>query len=199
MAKEPRCGAVKTRLAGDIGAVSATGFYRSALASVSARLVPDPRWRTLIAVTPDASVHSAVWPAGADLIAQGHGDLGARMQRLFDCLPPGPVVIIGTDIPEITPARIAEAFTALGSHDAVFGPCDDGGYWLVGLRRSPSISSIFDNVRWSSEYTLADTLANLKGARVSLLEHLSDVDDGPGHRRLKSAGARMVLPPWRVY
>jgi hypothetical protein len=192
MAKEPRCGAVKTRLARDIGAVTATGFYRRALASVSARLVPDPRWRTLIAVTPDASVHAPVWPAGADLIAQGDGNLGARMQRLFDCLPPGPVVIIGTDIPEITSRHIARAFSALGPYDAVLGPGDDGGYWLVGLRRTPRVAGIFANVRWSSPHTLDDTIANLEGSRVAMLERLGDVDDGAGFRRLGKAAGRVV-------
>lgn len=194
MAKEPRCGAVKTRLARDIGAVAATQFYRHSLANVSARLARDPRWKTLIAVSPDRSIHSAVWPRGLDLIEQGEGNLGARMQRVLDCLPPGPVVIIGTDIPEISRRHIAQAFKALGSNDAVLGPCEDGGYWLVGLRRSPRVHGIFADVRWSSAQTLADTLANLEGMSVAMLEQLSDVDDGKSYRRLASAGSPVVLP-----
>ena len=199
MAKQPRCGAVKTRLAHDIGAVAATQFYRMTLANVSARLARDPRWRTLMAVSPDTSIDSAVWPEGTALIPQGRGDLGARMQRVFDCLPPGPVVIIGTDIPEITSRHIARAFEGLGQNDAVLGPCEDGGYWLVGARRVPAIVSLFDNVRWSSAHTLSDTLTNLKGARVHMLECLSDVDDGEGYRRLGSVAARVVPPPWRKF
>ncbi len=194
MAKEPRCGAVKTRLAKDIGAVAATQFYRRTLNSVSARLTRDMRWRTLIAVTPDSAIHAPVWPDGAGLVAQGEGDLGARMQRAFDCLPPGPVVIIGTDIPEISGRHIAQAFRKLDSNDAVLGPCDDGGYWLVGQRRTPRVLDIFANVRWSSTHTLEDTLANLAGARVAMLEHLGDVDDGTSYRRLGSAGSRIMLP-----
>ena len=194
MAKEPRCGAVKTRLSRDIGAVAATRFYRTTFANVCWRVVPDPRWRTLIAVSPDTSIDSAVWPQGADLIGQGGGDLGARMQRVFDCLPPGPAVIIGTDIPEISTRHISQAFHALGSNDAVLGACDDGGYWLVGLRRTPRVLDIFAGVRWSSAHTLADTLANLAGMRVAMLEQLSDVDDGENHRSLGSAGSRIVLP-----
>ena len=199
MAKEPRCGAVKTRLARDIGSVAATGFYRRTLANVSLRVANDPRWRTLIAVTPDSAVFSPIWTRGCAPIPQRGGDLGARMQRLFDRLPPGPAVIIGTDIPEITHERIAAAFRALGPNDAVLGPGDDGGYWLVGLRRTPKVPAIFSNIRWSSKDTLADTLANLQGMRVALLDPLADADDGRGYRRLAPAGSRLVLPArWKA-
>lgn len=206
MAKEPRAGAVKTRLARDIGCVPATHFYRTSLFNLLRRLGPDPRWRTLVAVSPDESILSPVWPSGLTLTTQGRGDLGARMQRMFDALPPGPVVIIGTDIPEITPRHIAQAFRVLGSssseavgqikgsHDAVLGPAADGGYWLVGLRRTPRIRAIFPGVRWSSAHTLDDTLANLAGARVALLDPLEDVDDAPTYRRLAQTGARVVPP-----
>jgi len=58
------------------------------------------------------------------------------MQRLFERLPPGPVIIIGSDIPAIRAGHIAEAFKLIGRGDAVFGNATDGGYWLVGLRRT---------------------------------------------------------------
>jgi glycosyltransferase A (GT-A) superfamily protein (DUF2064 family) len=116
------------------------------------------------------------------------------MQSLFDGLPPGPVVIIGTDIPEISSRRIAKAFSSLGANDAVLGPCEDGGYWLVGLRRTPKTKPIFADVRWSSQHTLTDTLANLEGMRVAMLEHLSDVDDGESYRRVGGVASRLVLP-----
>ena len=194
MAKEPRCGAVKSRLAADIGSVAATGFYRNALGNVSMRLASDPRWQTLIAVTPDTAVPAPVWPRVFGLVPQGPGDLGARMQRVFDQLPPGPGIIIGSDVPEITGGHIARAFTALGPNDAVIGPGDDGGYWLVGVRRSPNIPRVFTGVRWSSPHTLDDTLANLEPMRVATLDQLTDVDDGAGFRRLGQTAARMVLP-----
>ncbi|MDA7948474.1 MAG: TIGR04282 family arsenosugar biosynthesis glycosyltransferase [Hyphomicrobiaceae bacterium] len=194
MAKEPRCGAVKSRLAKDIGSVAATAFYRNALRNVTARLVRDPRWNTLIAVTPDTAVAAPVWPSAFGYVCQGSGDLGARMQGLFDTLPPGPVVFIGTDIPEITAAHVANAFTALGSNDAVIGPGDDGGYWLIGLRRTPKIPRAFEGVRWSSPHTLDDTLANLRHSRVAMLDQLTDVDDGRSYHRLGTASARRILP-----
>jgi len=197
MAKEPRCGAVKSRLAADIGSVAATGFYRNSLGNVSTRLATDPRWRTLIAVSPDSAICAPAWPRVFGLVPQGPGNLGTRMQRVFDQLPPGPGIIIGSDVPEITGGHIARAFAALGSNDAVIGPGDDGGYWLVGVRRTPIVPRVFTGVRWSSPHTLDDTLTNLKRLRVATVDQLTDVDDGAGFKRLGQAAARMVLPRLR--
>ena len=117
-----------------------------------------------------------MWPRGMARRPQGGGDLGVRMQHIFDWKPPGPVVIVGTDVPAIRPAHIAEAFRLLGRHDAVFGPATDGGYWLVGLRRRPRVSCPFANVRWSSPHALSDTLTNLECRTVAFVATLSDVD-----------------------
>lgn len=179
MSKLPRLGQVKTRLARDIGAVEALRFYKTASAALMRKLGRDPRWQTLLAVAPDSAVDEpGFFPPHLPLVAQGGGDLGARMGYLMRSLAPGPIVMIGGDIPDIESRHIAAAFKALGSHDAVFGPAEDGGYWLVGLKRFPRVPEIFGQVRWSSETTLDDTLANLKGARVALLEALPDIDTG---------------------
>lgn len=179
-AKAPRLGTVKTRLARDIGPVAALRFYVSTMRRITRRLARDPRWDTVLAVTPG----DGGWPAGIPRIAQGAGDLGDRMDRVMRTMPPGPVVIIGTDIPDIEPRHIAEAFGRLGDHSAVFGPADDGGYWLIGLRRSPFTPRLAGPVRWSTEHALADT-RRLLGPRVStaMLETLTDVDDGAGLAR----------------
>ncbi len=102
MAKAPLIGRVKTRLARDIGGVEALRFFREAAASLIRRVGRDPRWRTVIAVSPDRAVHEpGIWPADIPRIGQGGGDLGARMGSLFRDLPPGPAVIVGADIPGI--------------------------------------------------------------------------------------------------
>jgi rSAM/selenodomain-associated transferase 1 len=186
MAKRPQIGAVKTRLAKGIGAVAAAKFYRGATLDLLRLVGGDPRWQTLLALSPDRAVHDeGVWPQGVPRIAQGPGDLGHRMGRLMRDLPPGPVVIVGSDIPDISRDRIARAFTRLGTADAVFGPSEDGGYWLVGLRRRPRIAEIFGGVRWSGEHALADTLANAKrvGLSIATLETLSDVDTAEDYAR----------------
>ncbi|MGF1641906.1 MAG: TIGR04282 family arsenosugar biosynthesis glycosyltransferase [Rhodospirillales bacterium] len=189
--KAPRLGRVKTRLASDIGVVGAWTFYRRVLRAVLTRLEADRRWRCWLAITPDSAVEvEALWPRGWRRIGQGRGDLGRRMATVMRDLPPGPAVIVGTDVPAIGPDPIARAFRALGRHDAVFGPAADGGYWLVGLRRRPRLPAIFDGVRWSTEHALGDTLANMGALDVAMLEQLEDVDDGAAFARWRERTAR---------
>jgi rSAM/selenodomain-associated transferase 1 len=194
MAKAPVAGAVKTRLAREVGAAQATRFARASTAALLDRIGHDPRWQTILAVTPDTSVASHCWPRGPARMPQGAGDLGRRMQRVFDLLPPGPAVIIGTDVPGIARADIARAFRLLGRHDAVFGPAADGGYWLVGARRRPTVPRLFANVRWSSPHALADTLANLQGRPVTFVATLGDVDEAKDLGENAARFGRRVLP-----
>lgn len=181
MAKQPLIGRAKTRLARDIGAVEALRFVRVTGDTLLRRVARNPRWRTLVAVTPDsACAEKGFWPADIPRIAQGAGDLGARMGRLFRTLPQGPVLIIGSDIPDITRRHIAEGFTALRAHDTVLGPAEDGGYWLIGMKRRPRIVDIFEGVRWSGEHAMEDTMRNIaaRGMSCALLDTLADIDTG---------------------
>ena len=184
-ARAPALGQGKRRLAREAGDLTALRFHRLNVARLLRRLAGDPRWRTWLAVTPDRAVQrpAALWPGPATVIPQGGGDLGTRLARAMAQRPPGPVVpgpvvVIGSDVPDIRARHIAAAFRALGRHDAVLGPADDGGYWLVGLRRRPRFRPPFTGVRWGGPQALADTLANLRrqGQSVALLETLPDVD-----------------------
>jgi len=168
-ARAPRLG-VKKRLAKGIGAMEALRFYRAQLAA-TLRAARDRRWRTVLAVTPDHA--RARWPRGVARIGQGQGDLGMRMARALARYRRA--VLVGSDIPGLSRADLAAAFRALSRADSVFGPAEDGGYWLVGHGpRRPARP--FAAVRWSSEHALADTLANFAGRRVALLRRLRDVD-----------------------
>lgn len=194
MVKQPVAGRVKTRLAREIGVGLALRFYRQTIAAVSRRLARDSRWRVLLAVSPDSAVMSRHWPRYIPRLAQGRGDLGARLQRIMDRPFRGPILIIGSDIPAITPADIGAAFAALGSHDAVIGPSPDGGYWLIGSRRSPRVPRAFAGVPWSTAGALAATLSNLGHCRVALLRPLADVDDAIGFARASVYLGRTILP-----
>ena len=194
IAKLPVAGGVKTRLAHEIGVAGATRFARQAAAALLQRVGLDRRWQTILAVAPVQGLGSRGWPRGVVRSPQGGGDLGARMQRIFDCKHAGPMLIVGTDVPGIRPAHIAEAFRRLGRHDAVLGPATDGGYWLVGLRRRPRVLRPFANVRWSSPHALADTLANLEGRTVAFVATLSDVDSASDLRLNAASLGRRVLP-----
>lgn len=175
-------GRVKTRLAADIGPVRATAFYRQTTERLIRRLGNDPRWRLVLAVSPDRS-DTRHWPRGLPLLAQGRGDLGARMNRVFAALPPGPAVIIGSDVPGIAPDHIAAAFRALGRADVAFGPAADGGYWLAGSARRRPAPGLFTGVRWSTRHALADTLNSVRpGLGVALLQTLRDIDTGADYR-----------------
>lgn len=186
MVKAARAGRVKTRLGRDIGMTEAAWWFRHQVAALLRRL-EDPRWQITLAVAPDNAERSGrEWPRHLPKRAQGPGDLGTRMARVFYTMPPGPVLIIGADIPGIARSHIAKGFAALGRSDAVFGPATDGGYWLIGLNRRRALPPrLFRGVRWSTEHALADTLATLPSdARVRFVETLRDVDGAEDLYRL---------------
>ena len=99
----------------------------------------------------------------------------------------GRVVLVGTDIPEVTAPILAEAFNALLRHDVVLGPSADGGYWLIGLKRP---FDLFGNIDWGSPQVLEQTLAQARHQHltVRLLQFLSDVDTPLDFKRWKTAG-----------
>ena len=192
--KAPRLGAVKTRLAADVGAVAAWRFYRGTASTLACRLSADRRWVCWLAITPDRFARGGGWrPRHLRRLAQGHGDLGARIARVFRRLPPGPVAIVGSDAPDLTAGHVAAAFRALAANDAVFGPASDGGYWLIGLgRRRPAndlfVPNLFAGVRWSGVHALTDTRANLPQTwRAALLAELPDIDSGADLARRRQA------------
>ena len=194
MVKVPEMGRVKTRLARQVGAVEAVRFYRQTVRSILARVGRDARWQTSLSIAPDLGLAHPFLPSSLRRKRQGRGDLGERMQHVMDEADPGPVVIIGTDIPAIRPSHIARAFALLRRGDAVFGPAPDGGYWLVGLKRCPRVRKIFSNVQWSSTTTLEDTIANLEGAAVAKADVLSDVDSADDLGSCYNWFGRRVLP-----
>ncbi len=182
-ARRPQLGRVKSRLAADIGSVNALRFYRSTLSALCRRLSAGGSWQTWLGVTPDASLLDArIWPAAIPRLPQGYGDLGARMERMLELFGPNPVLIVGSDIPDVSARHIAAAFEALHRRDLVFGPSADGGYWLVGARRGCDTAGLFEGVRWSGPEVLGDTMKNAQGKRIALLDELDDIDDGSSYQ-----------------
>ncbi len=184
--KEPRPGRVKTRLAREVGTVAAARWFRAQAMRVVRELGRDPRWELRLAVSPDAEgLGSRIWPAGVARQAQGRGDLGRRMARALREAPPGPVVVVGADIPALGRAQVARAFRLLGRADAVFGPAEDGGFWLVGLSRRGRVpAGLLAGARWSSPHSLADAERSLRGLRVLRADRLADVDKAADLDRL---------------
>lgn len=207
MAKAPVCGAVKTRLAGEIGAVAAAALTRTLTEALLREVAGDPRFRTLLAISPDqarcapftawrVTLSKKLDSPNALRVPQGRGGLGQRMQRIFDTCGRGPLIIVGTDIPFVTREIIADAFRNLRRADAVFGRAEDGGYWLVGLRRGLKRLAPFENVRWSSPHALADTLRNLRSESVAFAATLFDIDTEADYRRyLRERNAKARYAP----
>jgi uncharacterized protein len=176
--RAPELGTVKRRLAAGIGMVGARRFYVDTSRALLRRIGADPRWEVHLAVTPDrAATQGRYWTQNLARFPQRHGDLGHRMERAILRFPNRPVVLIGSDIPDLDRHHLNQAFEALGSSDLVFGPATDGGYWLVGARNAEMVRGLFRNVIWSSPKALAQTLANRPHRRIALLGELDDIDN----------------------
>ena len=185
--RAPVLGAGKRRLAREMGDLAALRFERLMFVRLLRRVGGDRRWRLRIAVTPDNTGRGALsWRQRIEAVGQGRGDLGARMRRALTGCPPGPAVLVGSDIPALGACHIAKAFRLLGRHDLVFGPAEDGGFWLVGARHPRHLPALFERVRWSGPDALADTLAGLpRRLTVGFADKLEDVDGADAYRRLK--------------
>ena len=115
---------------------------------------------------------------------QGDGTLGERMQRAFEDAfksKATAVVIIGTDIPDLTAVDITSAFAVLKQKNMVLGPAKDGGYYLIGLQKnafSPAVGELFTGITWGEHDVLKKTLniSSHLGLNYSLLKEMDDVD-----------------------
>ena len=175
-AKAPVPGRVKTRL---IPALRAEGA--AALAAQMLECTVEAALATGLQVELCGDPDPRSWYSGAavSLRPQGEGDLGARLARAADRAAGNgeAVILIGTDSPDLTSSRLAEAAAALEQCDAVIHPTFDGGYALLGLRRFDR--SIFEGIDWSTERVAGQTLERLDalGWKVFIGERLRDLDE----------------------
>ncbi|MCK2220736.1 DUF2064 domain-containing protein [Actinomadura sp. ATCC 31491] len=124
-------------------------------------------------------------PDGFEVIGQRGGGLDERLAWAFadaHARRPLPVLLIGMDTPQVTPALLSDAAAALAGHDAVFGPASDGGFWLLGLRR-PDARRLL-GVPMSTSGTGAAQLGRLRGLSVAFVPELTDVDDAASAREV---------------
>lgn len=177
--KPPRMGLAKTRLARGLGKTEARRVARFTMEK-SLRAASDPRWTAVISTAPLASVRAEFTPNGRNLkrVPQGPGDLGDRLTRAHHMAPPGPVLFIGGDAPDISKALLWRAIRATRPGHAAIGPAADGGFWLLGLWKGLAEKTPFDEVRWSTGHALSDVLDNLpKGTKTHALPTLIDIDE----------------------
>lgn len=181
-AKRPDMGRAKTRLARDIGPVHAQRHARAMMAHVLRR-VDDPRWDTIIFAEPERAIGAEPLWAGHSQIPQPKGSLSPRLAHAFSGSR-RPVIVIGTDCPDVHAHDVAQAIGALQTADFVFGPASDGGFWLMAAV-APLPRDIFDNIPWSTDRTLAALEARISG-KIATLRTLTDVDDGPSLAAIRS-------------
>ena len=173
--KNKVAGKVKTRLAKTIGAEAALHIYEALLSlteKTSQKVRVDRHIYYSEAIVPKD------WQGDQKFVQQG-ADLGARMKGAFQYgFEQGfkKIILIGSDLPDITKETIDAGFENLQSKEVVFGPAEDGGYYLIGMTRMHEI--IFKDKPWSQSSLLALTLAQLKEEQTSvgLLETLNDID-----------------------
>jgi uncharacterized protein len=179
-AKKPAVGKVKTRLAEGVGAASAVRLYQAFLEDILSSLKGLDR-PFAVAYTPaGAGEYFEVAASGAtELFPQQGRDLGERMDNAFVrqfARGYDRVILIGSDIPLLSPDILEEARAALAEHPVVLGPCRDGGYYLIGLREP--VPGIFTGISWGGDRVFRDTVSVLRRERCNyrILPELSDVD-----------------------
>jgi uncharacterized protein len=176
--RNPRMGMVKTRLAATVGDHKALAVY-VALCRHTISVTEILPFDKMVFYA-DAVENDDMWPDEAyHKAAQSGMDLGERMSNAFRAgFTAGyrSICIIGTDCYELTGAIIQQAFEALHSYDAVIGPAEDGGYYLLGLRQLQS--ELFIKKQWSTDSVFIETLENFDsaGIRYLTLPLLRDVD-----------------------
>ena len=174
--RNPELGKCKTRLAATVGDNTALNIYKFLLNHTNA-VAKD--------VIATKQVHYSVTIRKNDIwdeniynkkLQQGN-DLGERMAHAFlsgfkDNYKK--IIIIGSDMHDISTNDIDNAFKDLGNKDFIVGPAEDGGYYLLGMKKFKP--EIFKNKAWGTQTVLKDTLNNLKNESLKLLKTKNDVD-----------------------
>lgn len=174
LAKKPELGKCKTRLAQGIGEALAHVVYQKLLSNTLS-IAQNPAWETHVFWKGEGA-----YPLSAEFKVkeQVTGDLGLKMCRAFETTlsENDAAVMIGTDCPDLTSDLLHQAFKALENKDLVLGPSEDGGYYLIGMKRN--MPFLFDNMEWSTPEVLENTVqrANKNTLNVVQLRSLNDID-----------------------
>jgi len=177
-ARRPEISVGKSRLKNKIGRALGASFYYNNLLKTIVKINADKRINLKLCITPDSAIQD--WPKSIfpriKRLPQGTGDIGEKMGRVFS-KSQKKTIIIGSDIPDISSKIILNAWKKLYSSNIVFGPAEDGGFWLIGISQSKKIKGLFNNINWSQKNTLEQVKNNIHPAKkISFVTTLKDVD-----------------------
>ncbi len=187
--KYPKVGKVKTRLGKEIGFKKACLIYQQLLSFRLESLYRLPKTYQIYFYIDQIKGHflkkisKQMTDFKKKCFKQTGNNLGEKMALAFKnhlIKPSDKVVIIGSDIPFISHAILNKAFRLLETKDLVLGPTQDGGYYLIGLRKSnKQLFSLFKGISWSNEQVLSQTITQSKKNKInfSLLPKLFDIDN----------------------
>jgi len=174
--RNPELGKVKTRLAASIGDQNALDIYTFLLehtVSFTQNLKVDKQVHYSVKIR-----ENDIWNEIIYTKKQQHGaDLGIRMQHAFEQgfeAGYNQIIIIGSDMYDLNEDDLEDAFSQLSSHDFVIGPAQDGGYYLLGMKQLKK--SLFKNKTWGTSTVLADSMKDIEGELVAILEERNDID-----------------------
>ena len=175
-AKPPVPGRVKTRLAASIGAGLAAEFAEAMLCDVWETLRSVEGVRPVLAAAEEG--HFPELLTGSEIWMQGEGDLGQRMERIFQrgLKTATATLVVGSDAPQLRVTHICDALAQLNRQDAAIGPCPDGGYYLLGLKRCPA--GLLAGLPWSTSDARCETEERLRanGFSIGTIDCVADLD-----------------------
>jgi rSAM/selenodomain-associated transferase 1 len=185
MARYQEAGKTKTRLARSLGDHEMAQLYQAFLTDLAQRFaghVYDLHWAYTPSGVDFGAFIASLAPTQAQYMQyfpQQGDDLGARMLHAFQLACKRGyqrTIMIGSDIPHISPQLIAQAQTALDETDVVLGPADDGGYYLIAMRQP---YDVFSDIVMSTSLVRQQTIerAQSQGLTVRLLDALFDIDE----------------------
>lgn len=188
--KWPEPGKVKTRIAKSCGYDHAAGLYRCFILDMLDAFAKNPQPVCICSSPEDSLPGFKSWLKEEYLYMPQRGrDLGERMCNSFqDAFRLGfqSVCLVGSDLPDLPPEYVREAFEHLSVYESVIGPSVEGGYYLIGFRKELFSPEIFDKINWSQPSVYRETINRYeeRGTRFISLPSWNDIDDMQDLKRL---------------
>lgn len=170
--KAPVRGQVKSRLAAMIGEEAAFELYQCFVLDIIDTVKKAGHPFRICFYPPDAGQAVTSWLGGHwRFMPQEGRDLGQRMENAFArCFSEGfeRAVLIGSDLPDLTPSLLQEAMSSLAKHDVVIGPASDGGYYLIGFHKRSLLPRLFHGIPWGTETVFRETMTILQDSSLAV-------------------------------